>query len=107
MKVKYARLCDLGLIRPGCVLSGLPETEDFHVLDIHELRETEQQLMVYAIGPDAAGDTEVHAATFGYARRDPIPVKLSPEEERDWAERLFRRAETVKKLRQMNAAVLD
>lgn len=108
MKVKFDRLRELNLVRPdgdSVLLTGM---SDFHVLDIHELRETRQQLMIYAIGPDAAGDAEVHAATFAYARHNPVPVKLSPQEERDWAELLLRRAETMKRLRQMNsAAVLD
>lgn len=102
MKVKFDRLCDLGLISPGGNLCEPLKQGDFHVLDIHELRESKQQLMIYAIGPDAAGDAEIHAATFAYARRDPVPVRLSPEEERAWAERLMRRAETMKKMRALS-----
>lgn len=99
MKVKFDRLCDLGLISPGGNLCEPLKQGNFHILDIHELREMGRQLMIYAIGPDAAGDAEIHAATFAYARRNPVPVRLSPEEDRAWAERLMRRAETVKKMR--------
>lgn len=102
MKVKYDRLCELGLIRPDCDLSELPETDDFHILDIRELRETKRKLMFYAVGPDAAGGTEVHAEAFEFALRDPARVKLSPEEERDWIERLFCIADTVKRMQQLD-----
>ena len=74
MKVKFDRLRELNLVRPdgdSVLLTGM---SDFHVLDIHELRETRQQLMIYAIGPDAAGDAEVHAATAPESAARPAGV---------------------------------
>lgn len=105
MKVKFDRLRDLNLVRPDGDSDPLTGRSDSHVLGFYELRETRQMLMFCATGPDAAGNAEVHAEMFAYARHNPVPVQLSPQEERDWVELLFCKAEAMKIIN--NAAVPD
>ena len=95
MRVRYDRLCALGLIRPGCDLSEIPELDGFLILDIQELLETKQRIIIYAAGPDIYGEADVRAVRLDAAPGSK-PVPLSREEACGWILRLFRIADADK-----------
>lgn len=93
MRVPYDRLCELGLIRPGCSLGEIPELDGFLILDVQELRETKQRIIICAAGPDVYGEADVRAVRLDAAVPGSKPVPLSREEARGRILRLLRIAD--------------